>query len=90
MQDMQKESQSKQDPAREDNILQLQQGRSLNSSLNLVQYRVNPRREEIALDRCNHMQMAVEEGKLSSTNIGQKFHLPPPQDGLLINSETAK
>lgn len=42
------------------------------------------------LDRCNHMQMAVEEGKLSSTNIGQKFHLLQTQEGLLINSETAK
>lgn len=34
MQDVQKESQSKQDPAQEDTVLQLQQG---NSSLNLVQ-----------------------------------------------------
>ena len=42
MQDVQKESQSKQDPVQEDTVLQLQEGRSLNSSLNLVQYRVKP------------------------------------------------
>lgn len=42
MPDVQKESQSKQDPVQEDTVLQLQQGRSLNSSLNLVQYRVKP------------------------------------------------
>lgn len=42
MQDVQKDSQSKEDPAQEDTVLQLQQGKSLNSSLNLVQHRVKP------------------------------------------------
>lgn len=44
----------------------------------LVDAASSPRREEIVLGRCNPMQITVKEGKLSSTNIGKKFHLLLP------------